>query len=355
MAALHGSPPALLPVRDDSSRLAWVDAAKGLSILLVVAHHAVSFLQVSGLVPPAVVAADTALASMRMPLFFLASGLFVAGPLAAPWRTLLRKRIAFFLYLFVLWTLLRFAFFHAPAVSAVDPYDSPSVPALAWSLLVPGSGMWFLYALALFAVIGKSIRSLPAWVQLGASGVLSAFVAAEILQLHSDMWERMARYLFFFLLGWQARHLVERLARASTALRMIATAAGCVVGAAVAVAAEIRSVPGVALALNVLALTFGVLFAAWISRYAIGRPLVALGRRTLPVYLIHIFWVAVATVGLRHLDIPTPAAYVLPAAMAVVVTVVSLATHRLLVMARAPWLFALPRRLAYRAPAPVRG
>jgi uncharacterized membrane protein YcfT len=359
MATSHRSPPALLPVRDDPSRLAWVDAAKGLSILLVVAHHAVSFLQVSAAVPPAVVAADTALASMRMPLFFLASGLFVAGPLAAPWRTLLRKRIAFFLYLFVLWTLLRFAFFQVPAVSAVGPYEHPNVTALAWSLLVPGSGMWFLYALALFAVIGKSVRGVPAWVQLGLTGVLSAVVGAEALQLGSDIWERMARYLFFFLLGWHGRHLVERLARASTAVRTAVAAAGCVVGAATAVAAEIRSVPGVALALNGLAVTFGVLFAAWVSRYAIGRPLVALGRQTLPVYLIHIFWVALAMIGLRHLGIPAgipaPVAYVLPAVLAVALTMVSLATHRLLVTARAPWLFALPRRLAYRRPAPVRG
>ena len=160
MSAQHSSPLSPPAVRG-SSRVAWVDAAKGLSILLVVAHHSVMFLQTHGLAPPAVVAANTALASMRMPLFFLASGLFVAGPLAAPWRTLLHKRIAFFLYLFVLWTLLRFAFFHIPAMAAVDPYDSTNVVDLALALLIPGSGMWFIYALALFAVIGKLIKAFP--------------------------------------------------------------------------------------------------------------------------------------------------------------------------------------------------
>jgi peptidoglycan/LPS O-acetylase OafA/YrhL len=135
---------------------------------------------------------------------------------------------------------------------------------------------------------------------------------------------------------------------------MTATAAACVVCAASAVVLGLRSVPGIALALNVLAVTFGVLFAAWISRYRIGRPLVALGRLTLPVYLIHIFWIALAMVGLPHLDVPSIAAYVLPAAMAVAFTVLSLMTHWLLVRAGGTWMFALPQGLAYRAPAPVR-
>lgn len=355
MSAQHSSPLSLLPVRD-SSRLAWVDAAKGLSILLVVAHHAVSFLHTSGLAPPAVVAANTALASMRMPLFFLVSGLFVAGPLASSWRTLLHKRIAFFLYLFVVWTLLRFAFFHIPAVAAVDPYvDDTDVVALASALVVPGSGMWFIYALALFAVIGKLIRGAPVWLQLGAAGVLSAFVGAELLPFESEVWERMARHLFFFLVGWHARTLVERVARSTTALRVTAGAVVCVGCAVAAVTLGIRSVPGVALGLNVLAVTFGVLFAAWISRYRVGRPLVALGAQTLPVYLIHIVWIAVVMVAMQHLDIPQAAEYILPAALAVACTALSLLTHRALMAGGASWLFALPSRLAYRAPAAVPG
>jgi uncharacterized membrane protein YcfT len=332
----------------DARRLAWVDAAKGMSILLVVAHHVVEALQTSGLAPPAVVAANTALAAMRMPLFFLASGLFVAGPLASSWRTLLHKRVAFFLYLYVVWVLLRFAYFHIPAVAAADPHDRADGEALAWALLLPGSGMWFLYALALFAVVGKLLRGVPVGLQLSAAAVLSAVVGAEVLQFESEAWTRMARHLFFFLLGWHARQLVERVAGAATAVTVIVAAAGCVVGAAGAVLLDVRSIPGIALALNVLAVTFGVLFAAWISRYRIGSPLAALGRQTLPVYLIHVFWIALAMIGLRHLGIPPVAACALPPAMAIVLTVLSLHTHRLLVGAGAPWLFALPSRLSHR-------
>jgi uncharacterized membrane protein YcfT len=343
----------LLPT-SQTSRLAWVDAAKGMSILLVVAHHSVMFLQASGLAPAPVVMANTALASMRMPLFFLASGLFVAGPLAASWRTLLHKRVAFFLYLYLLWTLLRFAFFHIPAVDAVDPYGTTNVVVtVALALVLPGSLTWFLYALALFAVVCKVMRRVPVWLQLGAAGVLSALAGAEVVDFESGPWTRIARYFFFFLLGWHGRWLVERLAASTGVVKVAAAAAGCVAAAAAAVLLDLQSVPGVALALNMAAVTFGILFAAWIARYRIGRPLVVLGQQTLPVYLLHIFWVALVMVGLQRVDVPLVAEYALPAVMAVVLTVLSLLTHRLLVRAGAPWLFALPSRLAYRPPAPA--
>lgn len=334
--------------------MAWVDAAKGLSILLVVLHHSVAFLQTSGLVPPPIVAANTALASLRMPLFFLASGLFVAGPLAASWRTLLHKRVAFFLYLYLLWTLLRFAFFQIPAVDAADPYQtSDPVMTLALALVLPGSLTWFLYALALFAVICKLIRRVPVWLQLSVAGVLSALAGADVVEFESGPWTRIARYFFFFVLGWHARGLTQRLAASSSLVKVVAAAAGCVAAAAAAVMFGLQPIPGVAFALNIAAVTFGILFAAWISRYQIGRPLVVLGQQTLPVYLLHVFWVAAGMLALRQLDIPPLAGFALPVVMTVVLTVLSLLTHRLLVWAGARWLFALPSRLAYQPPAPA--
>src|SRR5690606_29842341 len=205
------------------SRVAWVDAAKGLSIVLVVLHHAVYFLDTSGLAPLPVVAGNEALASLRMPLFFLASGLFVAGPLAAPWRTLLHKRVAFFLWLYLLWTTIRFTFFATLVPEGVDPDDSANPLNVLLALVLPGPSMWFLYALALFSVVGKLLRPVPVAVQLAASGVLSAVAGAGLLEIDSR-WVAICRFLFFFLLGWHAKRLVEGVARASN-LPLVAAAA----------------------------------------------------------------------------------------------------------------------------------
>ena len=334
------------------SRVVWVDGAKGLSIVLVVAHHVVSYLQTAGLAPAPVVAVNEALASLRMPLFFLAAGFFVAAPLAAPWRTLLHKRVAFFLYLYVLWTLIRFTFFATLVPPAVDPNDSANPVALAWALLLPGPSMWFLYALALFSVLGKLLRRVPAPMQLATSGVLSALAGAGLMDFDSR-WTYMARFLFFFLLGWHAKPLIERLARANGPWTVAGTAAVCVAVAGAAVALDIRTVPGVALALNCVAVVFGVLFAAWVCRYRIGRPLVALGQQTLPIYLIHTLWLAAIMTAVRYAGLPPVVGYALPVVLTALLVVLSLLTYQLLMNAGGTWLFALPSRTDHRRPARV--
>jgi peptidoglycan/LPS O-acetylase OafA/YrhL len=126
----------------------------------------------------------------------------------------------------------------------------------------------------------------------------------------------------------------------------------CVGSAGIAVVFGLRSIPGVALLLQCVAVAFGVLFAAWICRYRPGRPLVWLGERTLPIYLIHMLWLALIMTGLRYLDLSLVVAYVLPVVLVVVLTALALLTHRVLATAGAAWLFALPSRLAYRTPEP---
>jgi uncharacterized membrane protein YcfT len=339
-----------LTPRKTTARLDWVDAAKGLSILLVVAHHVVWYMQRSGQAPAPLVMVNEAFASVRMPLFFLASGLFAAGPLAAPWRTVLHKRVAFFLYLYLLWTIIRFTFFATLVPPEVDPDDSANPVGLAWSLLLPGPSMWFLYALAVFAVVTKLMRPVPAWLQLGATAALSALVGAGMLELGDTRWTYMSRFLFFFVLGCYARRLVERFAGVTSFLRVVLIALVCVVAAGAAVLLGLRSILGVALVLQCLAVSFGVLFAAWISRYRIGRPLVALGRQTLPVYLTHMLWLALVMIAVRGLVLPLAAAYLAPVVLVPALTMLSLQVHRVLRAVGARWLFELPPQLAYPAP-----
>ena len=90
-------------------RLVWADAAKGLCILLVVLHHST----VKHL--PAVLPADlsavgeawlaltAALKPIRMPLFFLLSGLFAAGALRRPWAQVLTARVLTPYWVYAVW------------------------------------------------------------------------------------------------------------------------------------------------------------------------------------------------------------------------------------------------------------
>ncbi|MDQ4116820.1 MAG: acyltransferase family protein, partial [Actinomycetota bacterium] len=334
-----------------SGRIEWVDAAKGMSILLVVVHHVVILLEPHGLVAGPVSALNTALASLRMPLFFLASGLFAAAPLAASWRALLHKRVAFFGYLFVLWTVLQSVVFLSLPADVPPPGSARSWADVAWEALLPGPAMWFLYALAVFSVVGKLVRRVPAWAQLVGSGALCAAVGAGLLTFDSFAWTFMARYLFFFLLGVHARAVVEAVAARSSLLLVVAGGALCGVAAGASVVLGLRDVFGVAFVLNVVAVTFGVLLAGYLSRFRAFVPLVVLGRHTLPVYLTNVLVVAGIVAAIRHLPLPPVAGWVGPPVLAVLVVGVTLVAAEVLRAAGARWLFTLPPFLAYR-PAP---
>ena len=95
-----------------------------------------------------------------------------------------------------------------------------------------------------------------------------------------------------------------------------------------------------------------MLFTAWICRYRIGVPLVLLGQQTLPIYLVHMLWLAAIMTGLRHVEVPPVVGYVLPVVLAVVLVALSLLTHRVLVALGATALFALPAGLAPRTRSP---
>ena len=335
-----------------SGRIDWVDAAKGMSILLVVVHHMVYLMEPHGLVPGPVSALNMALASLRMPLFFLASGLFAWAPLTAGWRTLLHKRVAFFLYLFLLWTFLQGLIFWALPSGVAPPDAAQTWAELAWEAVLPGPAMWFLFALAVFSIVGKLLLRVPAWIQLAASGVLCALVGAGLFTVESFSWTFMARYLFFFLLGVHARSLVEALAERSGLLLVAGTGVACGALAGVAVVLDIRGVFGVAFVLNVAAVTFGVTLASYLSRFRLFRPLITLGANTLPVYLTNVIVVAGVVAVLRMLPVPPVTGWVSPVVLAVLVVGVTLAATWGLRSIGAYWLFALPDALAHR-PAPA--
>ena len=77
-----------------TSRVPWVDVAKGTSIVLVVLLHSTNFLLGHNLATGFWDGFNSFLEPIRMPLFFLASGLFAQNILKTSWRAVVRKRIS---------------------------------------------------------------------------------------------------------------------------------------------------------------------------------------------------------------------------------------------------------------------
>lgn len=325
-----------------------MDVAKGISIVLVALHHVVIEGEVRGWVPGAAHDLSSTLGTLRMPLFFLASGIFATRTLSGPWRRLLERRVFFFAWLYVLWLVVRYLWFGLTQHGVVlAEWASPW--ATVRQLWQPASGLWFIYALALFSLLGRLTRAVPPVVRVGAAAVLSAVVASGVVRMETYAWRSMALNLVFFLFGADAsawiRRGADRLGRRAAGCLAIGAGAGFVVLTLWLREPGVRDVPGARLATSVVALVAGVALAVALAGTAAGRGPQWLGTRTLEVYLIH----ALLLVPLAGLvTFLYPGRWVLPAGVLMVIVATaavvagSLAAARGLRAAGVWWLFAPP-------------
>ncbi|WP_433531581.1 acyltransferase family protein [Micromonospora sp. CA-263727] len=342
------------PAAPAGDRLDWADVAKGGCILLVLLWHVImkDYLQIDWRLTVPVAGAwgtlGELLLPMRMPLFFAISGMFAANAVQRPWRAVGRPRIARFLYLYGVWLLIHTAVL---ALAPGFPTDrATSLGDLLAQLTITPSNLWYLYALALYFVLAKALRRVHPAVPLAAAGALSAVAAAGLLDTPGNR-GGLYQNLVFFLAGLYLRGYLQRWADAVTGRRLwLAACAYAAVLAAVAATGAAR-LPGVALVVSLVAVLFGIAGAVRLARWsAVGQPLAALGRQTLPIYVIHM-----PVLALLHRLIADPIAGLddsarfalaigFPFSLTVVVLALSLGLHRLLLAARATWLFDLPKR-----------
>ncbi|GIJ77924.1 Uncharacterized membrane protein YcfT [Micromonospora phaseoli] len=334
------------------ARLAWADVAKGGCIVLVLFWHVImkDYLQIDWRldvpVPGVWGAFGELLLPMRMPLFFAISGMFAASAVQRPWRAAGRPRIARFLYLYGVWLLIHTAVL---ALAPDFPTDrATSLGGLLAQLTVSPSNLWYLYALALYFVLAKALRRVHPAVLLVAAGALSAVAAVGLLDTPGNR-GGLYQNLVFFLAGLHLRQHVQRWAQEMTGQRLLLTAAAYVVVLGVVRVTGAARLPGVAPLVSVVAVLFGIAVAVRLARWpTLAEPLAALGRQTLPIYVIHM-----PVLALLHLLIADPIAGLgdsarlalslgLPLSLTVLVLALSLGVHRVLLAARATWLFDLP-------------
>lgn len=336
-----------------STRLAWTDVAKGLAIILVVVHHAVMFSDAVGWLPGSVVELNRRLAAFRMPLFFLASGLFAGPALAKSWRVVADRRLAPWIYLYVLWVLLRIAFFAVvPDVRGTDQVSD--LGELAREVFVPQTGLWFLYALAAFTVAAKAMRRVPAAVQIGLAAVLSALVMSDKILIDAMGWWGMCAYYVFFLVGMHASGFVKAAAARASVGSTVVLAVAAVVATVGVTRLGLQFTPGAQVVQACLAVAAGVSLSAVLAETPLGSLLQYLGGRTLPIYLAHILWISAGVVVLEGLLHPGGLLGVaLMLALVATGVPMSLLARAGAERARMGWLFDLPRRARVEGAAPA--
>lgn len=340
--------------RKAAARETWGDALKGVLILLVVFWHVVmkSYLQVDwqlGVPIPGVWGlVGDAIWPFLMPLFLLVSGYFAANAFARPWRVVVRTRVVRFLYLYLLWSLIHMAALWAfPDFPTLVPR---SVSEFVEFVTISPPNTWYLYALALYFLVAKALSRVPAWLVIGAAAVLAIVVSAGLVEVVSNRGSLLYNFVFFLLglhLAPQLRRFVGWM-RPSRALVFVAVYA--LAFAAMRLTAT-ETLPGVWPVVSAAGVAMGLAVAPLIAKTRLlGTGLAALGRRSLPIYLIHMPLLAIADVVLvawlseARVGVQVIAAAVLPMVLTALLVAVCLLLNRHLVRDGFGWLFDLPRR-----------
>src|SRR3954466_10849712 len=177
----------------DTSRVDWVDYAKGFCIIMVVMMHSTLGVEAAAGQQSWMGHLVAFAKPFRMPDFFLISGLFLARVIDRDWRTYLDRKVVHFAYFYVLWVTIQFAF-KAPGFMA--EHGALGVMKLyAEAFIEPFGTLWFIYLLPIFFVVTKLTRGVPVPV------IWFAAAALEIAHIQSG-WtvvdEFAARFVYFY-------------------------------------------------------------------------------------------------------------------------------------------------------------
>jgi len=183
-------------------RVAWVDYAKGICIVMVVMMH--STLGVGAAAGGegflhAVVAFAT---PFRMPDFFLLSGLFLSRVIDRDWKAYLDRKVVHFAYFYLLWMTIQFAL-KAPGLVAQHG-AAATLQLYAMSFIEPFGTLWFIYLLPVFFVVTKLTRGLPPLVIWLAAACLET---ATIETGWTLIDEFASRFVYFYTGYWMASHI----------------------------------------------------------------------------------------------------------------------------------------------------
>ncbi len=217
----------------------------------------------------------------------------------------------------------------------------------AWSLVEPYSTLWFVYLLAVFSVVSKLLRRVPAPVLLAAAAALQIAPVATGWFLLDEFSERYV----YFVAGWLLAPQVFRLAdaalrapgRAWAALGAWALANGVLAFAPSPVPgfATAADLPGLGLVIGAMGAMAIVALSALVAGTAVGRPLSYAGERSIAIYLAFFLPMAATRMVLQKTGIVGDVGWA-----SVIVTTAAvlapLALERLVAGTRLDFLFVRP-------------
>jgi fucose 4-O-acetylase-like acetyltransferase len=282
-------------------RLGFVDAAKGLGILLVVLGHALG-----GMVSASLVRDDDAYGTtynviyqFHMAFFFFLSGLFVQRRVQASPGRFVRGSLRSLVPPYLIWLPVQLFLLDLASSQTNTSYHFTAYDYLAvlWS---PGSQFWYLYALLIMHLVSALL--LPRY------GLLALFASALIgygLVPHG-LWGPFpfaARFALFYVLGVGFFSLTRELesSRAKLWGGMLVTGAGFVAAVLAANAHGYTYWTLGSLPAAILGAACTLQLCALLATTAVAGVLAYLGQQTMPIFLLHVMFCSGTRIALHKL------------------------------------------------------
>lgn len=278
-----------------AERLDWIDALKGISIVLVVMMHVITVgysipfnmeLFERSLVDSANYFFAFNLAPLRMPLFFMISG-FLAhkSVVVRSWAEVAHSKIGIYIYVFILWAIIQNILFTvmggtAPLNSVPNTFYAESLGQLFSLMLLGKSGLWYLYALVVYFAVTKLLKNYVILLLLFGFALNTFSIIDSPIFPYKNM---TYCYLFFVVGVFLGANLFKGIQRLPLRSNIIFSVVGMIVlGALVYLDMRYRLYESV--------FSIYMLIVLVIYLYKLGfqfKILSYIGRNTLPIYIIH--------------------------------------------------------------------
>lgn len=304
------------------NRIAWIDVAKGVSIILVVFYHTLMMAEAQGLqIGWIYTELNAPLRYIRMPLFFTVSAVLLGSASGMSMSAFFSKWIMPTLWVLLIWNAI-----YAVIGDGRFAYHE---------LFSPYGHLWFLCALIVFRL---------AWVALDRVRLPAVLVAGAVS--FWMLWDRdstlgllernVLTYLFFFLVAaWYGRPLADWVTRN----QWLAFAAGAL---ATAISWKLAFRFGVA-SVGVVALWAA---SALTARSRMPCDLLRwLGRHSLEVFLLHF---ALLIPLIRVTNTVPGAAWLMPVMVTTAAILIPIGIRSLTDQVT-PWLFRMPQMITRTA------
>lgn len=320
-------------------RVDWIDAVKGLTIMLVVMKHT-TYGTAAALdhLPYVFNILCEWTVPFRMPLFFLVAGLFAQKALRAPLRQFLDSKILHFVYFYLLWSLIQIGIkivLPQEGIWHVTYKDLLMIPVEPFGLL------WFIYALAIFFTIMRLTRDVRPAIMVF---VALAFYFTK-LNTGWTMPDEFAHRFIYFVVGIYAAPHVFTLASWAMAHVKQGITLGVTLLAAVALIVysgtiDLRTVE---LMTGFVGAAGTIMLVAILAAKGYAKPLTFVGARSLYLFLAFFLPMAAARVamvklGFENGDLITLVSLIMAVSMPLVAYEVTKGTMLDFVFKRPEWL-----------------